>query len=146
MTYFTFPLCLLAYLDSPEDRIDTIINYCCGELGKAQVAKLRPHQVTLLVDDYVTAHNLEFDNSLIQIEQVIGAKLLNVVISDLKADCLSRIEASSFVTHAERLYGGSPLVFVGASLLWGLYQDNNPSWREFSTLAAVKSIICMKYQ
>jgi hypothetical protein len=118
--YFQFPLCLLAFGDDYKQRLETIVDYCVCEEARRINRKLPQG-----------ARNASLDTA---------ADFLHVNVS--REYAINRWkEANSFIGPWERRYGKDAFVRVGTTLLREACNNTGLSYREFSILCAVNSII-----
>src|SRR5216683_2099187 len=119
--YFQFPLCLLAFGHDQKERLQTIVNYCLCEQARRR--------------------NPRFPKSARKGSLDGAATFLGVTIRSYD-DTINRWkEAGSFVCQWERRYGRDALVRIGTVLLWEVHDGTGLSYREFSVLCGLNSII-----
>jgi hypothetical protein len=115
--YFQFPLCLLGFGEDYKERLQKIVNYCLYE--QAQRTK--------------SARTASLNRA---------ATFFGVTIECLHKDIISEWkEANAFVCQWEGRYGTDPLVRIGTTLLWEAHDNTGLTYREFSVLCAINSII-----
>jgi hypothetical protein len=119
--YFQFPLCLLAFGKDYKERLQHIVSYCVCE----QARRTNP-----------TFPESTLDSSLDQ-----AASFLHVSIGSYDRTISQWKEADSFVDRWKGRYGKDALVRIGTSLLWEAHNGTGVSYREFSILCAINSII-----
>lgn len=140
--FFTFPLPLLAfpYLN-PKDALSDVTSYCCYTVGKRTMEAHGEDQDTV---EEIIGRTKAPDNYNAESEDhrslLLGAETLNVCIRSCVA-CLARAnDAIEKVRKMEAAVGSSPLVFVGANLLWDCVADKI-SFRDFTVICAVNSVL-----
>jgi hypothetical protein len=115
--YFQFPLCLLAFGEDYKERLQKIVNYCLYEQARRTKSARFP--------------------SLNR-----AATFFGVTIECLHKDIISEWkEANAFVCQWEGRYGKDPFVRTGTTLLWEAHDNTGLTYREFSVLCAINSII-----
>ena len=120
--YFQFPLCLLAFGNDYKSRLQHIVSYCLCEQAR------RAHW------DFA---NLPEKNVLLN----KAATFLNVTIASHACTIDGWKEAVRFVYQWERQYGKDASVRIATVLLWEAHNNRGLSYREFSILCAINSII-----
>jgi hypothetical protein len=145
MAYFAFPLYLLAAHANPKERLQHIVSYCCADVGRKEREKRSDEDVMRLISENdQTQASIGFNRSADHMAQFLGAHVLNVIIHNFYSACKRAAVARTFVDELRQEWGESPLVFIGAELLWGCHNKDDPSWREFSVLCAVSSCLGKK--
>jgi hypothetical protein len=119
--YFQFPLCLLAFGKDDKDRLEHIVSYCLCEQARRTNPKF-PR----------SGRNGSLDEA---------ATFLGVTIGSHESTIFRWKEADRFVCEGERRNGKDALVRIGTRLLWEAYNGTGVSYREFSILCAINSII-----
>ena len=119
--YFQFPLCLLAFCEAYKDRLQHIVSYCVCEQARRTNPKFPK-----------SARNRSLDEA---------ATFLGVDIGTSDSTIGRWREADRFVRQWEGCYGKDALVRIGTSLLWEAHNNTGVSYREFSILCAINSII-----
>ena len=119
--YFQFPLCLLAFGEKHEERLQHIVSYCLCE----QARRMNP----------------KFPKSARKTSLDEAESFLGVTIGPHKITLCGWKEADKFVCEWERRNGKDALVRVGTTLLWEAHDKTGVSYREFSILCAINSII-----
>jgi hypothetical protein len=119
--YFQFPLCLLGFRSHCRDRLQHIVCYCLGEHAR------RTNR---------TPADFPEPTPLFE-----AAKFLHVNVPSYDA-ALERWEAARwFIRDWEGRYGRDALVRISTSLLWEAHNNTGLSYREFSVLCAINSVI-----
>jgi hypothetical protein len=119
--YFQFPQCLLAFGEDYKERLPAIISYCLCE----QAMRTNP----------------KFPKSARKTSLDEAAAFLRVMIGSHESTIRQWKEADSFVRRWERDYGKDALIRIATSLLWEAHNNTGVSYREFSILCAINSII-----
>jgi hypothetical protein len=119
--YFQFPLCLLALDGDYKQRLQCIVSYCLYEQAKRTNPKF-PR----------SARNGSLDEA---------ANFLGVSIGSYDSKISRWREADSFVQLWEQRHGKDARVRIATSLLWEAHNNTGVSYREFSILCAINSII-----
>jgi hypothetical protein len=120
--YFQFPLCLLAFRNDYKDRLQHIVSYCVCE--HAQRLSRIPANAPGSTNLYETA-----------------AKFLHVNIAWLDATIQRWGAAKSFIYQWETRHGRDASVRIATSLLWEAHNNTGLTYREFSILCAINSVI-----
>jgi hypothetical protein len=119
--YFQFPLCLLASGEDYKERLQHIVSYCVYQQAKRT--------------------NPKFPRSARNGSLEEAANFLGVNIGSPDSTISRWREADSFVRYWEQRYGKDARVRIGTTLLWEAYDNSGVSYREFSILCALNSII-----
>ena len=119
--YFHFPLCLLAFREDHKERLQHIVSYCLYQEAKRT--------------------NPKFPRSARNGSLEEAANFLGVNIRSPDNTISRWREADSFVRRWERRYGKDAFVRIGTTLLWEAHDNSGVSYREFSVLCAINSII-----
>ena len=119
--YFQFPLCLLALGENHQERLQHIVSYCLYEQAKRR--------------------NPKFPRSARNGSLEEAANFLGVNIRSPDSTISRWREADGFVRNWEQRYGKDARVRIGTKLLWEAYDNSGVSYREFSILCAINSII-----
>jgi hypothetical protein len=142
--FFTFPLCVLAM---PLDEKDILQHICSHALERAGGGNGAEQIDDQRIREYLIDHENQAGgyNQSERHKQVIrGAIITNVTIGWIKGT-IDRCDAvNNFVAVHERKHGTDPLVFIAAELFWSCHNDQDFSFREFSTACAVNSVIGFK--
>ena len=140
--FFTFPLPLLAFpYSNPKDVLQYVLSYCCYTLGKSRMTAHGEDQDT--VDEIIgrsktpTDYNAENEDHR---SLILGARTLRVSIGHCAHTIAEANDAIEKVRKMEAAVGSSPLVFVGAKLLWECL-DDEISFRDFTVICAVNSVL-----
>jgi hypothetical protein len=119
--YFQFPLCLLAFGEDYKQRLQYIVSYCLYQQAKRTNPKF-PR----------SARNGSLDEA---------ANFLGVSTRSHSSTITRWKGADSFVCRWERHYGRDARVRIATLLLWETHNKSGVSYREFSILCAINSII-----
>jgi hypothetical protein len=143
-TYFQFPLCALAYSDSVEERLNTIISYACVECGARFLQKLPANVIEnyrrVYADPSKGLRGFNPDNR-VHLAAVVGAEQISINIGNLQslADRYKRFWA--FRRDYEARQGADCLVRIEKSLIFEVRDKRGLSYREFSVLVAIYSVL-----
>jgi hypothetical protein len=119
--YFHFPLCLLAFRKDYKDRLQHIVSYCLCEHAQRLIR---------------TSANVPWDTAL-----DAAAKFLKVNIGSAEATTNRWKAASRFVCQWQNRYGRDASVRIATALLWEAHDNTGLTYREFSILCAINSVI-----
>ena len=119
--YFQFPLCLLAFGKDDKKRLEHIVSYCLCEQARRTNRKFPRSARKTSIDE--------------------AATFLGVTIRSHESTINRWKEADAFVCEREGRYGKDALVRIGTTLLWEAHDKTGVTYREFSILCAVNSII-----
>jgi hypothetical protein len=119
--YFHFPLCLLAFRKDYKDRLQQIVSYCLCENAQ------RLNR---------TSANVRWDTAL-----YAAAEFLNVNIGSTEATTDRWKAATRFVCRWQDRYGRDASVRIATALLWEAHDNTGLTYREFSILCAINSVI-----
>jgi hypothetical protein len=139
-SFLTFPLCLLAFRDDVEDRLNTILAHSMDRAGASDSiddAAVLQYVTDKGVKDYYT-----FDDGHKRI--VRGAIAIGVDLGNLRPTVQNAYEAAQFIEQMRSKHGTDAMVFISSELFWGCRDRREPTYREFSTLCAINSIIGFK--
>ena len=119
--YFHFPLCLLAFRSDYKDRLQHVSSYClCEHAQRLNRTLADIPEKTALYD---------------------AAKFLNVEIGS-PDNTIDRWKAAArFVRQWENRHGRDASVRIATALLWEAYDNTGLTYREFSILCAINSVI-----
>jgi hypothetical protein len=119
--YFHFPLCLLGFRSDYKDRLQHIVSYClCEQAERLSRTSAAP------------AGNAALDEA---------AKFLHVSISSHDATIRRWEAATSFIRQRQTRYGRDASVRIATALLWEAHNNTGLTYREFSILCAINSIL-----
>ena len=94
---------------------------------------------------YVAEHkDCGYNQSERHNQLIRGAILTNVTIGSIRGTIERCETVKTFVSAHEAKHGNDPLVFIAAELFWSCHNDQDYSFREFSTTCAVNSVIGFK--
>jgi hypothetical protein len=119
--YFQFPLCLLAFRSEYKDRLQHIVSYCLLE-----------HEQRLIRASADVAGNTALFEA---------AKFLHVSITSPDATIDRWKAATRFIRQREGRYGRDASVRIATALLWEAHDNTGLTYREFSILCAINSVI-----
>jgi hypothetical protein len=119
--YFQFPLCLLAFGRDCKERLEHIVAYCLYEQARRR--------------------NPKFPNSARKTSLDEAATFLGVTIGSHESTIYRWKEADRFAFAWEGRYGKEALVRIGTTLLREAHDKTGVSYREFSVLCAINSMI-----
>lgn len=118
--YFQFPLCLLSFCSNDKDRLQHIVAYClCNQA--LRLSRTSPDCENIPLHD--------------------AAKFLHVKVPSVDAVIRRRKGATAFVRQWEGRYGRDASVRIATTLLWEAHDNTGLSYREFSILCAINSVI-----
>ena len=119
--YFQFPLCLLAFRSNYKDRLQHIVSYClCEQAQRINRAYTSPPGGTALEE---------------------AAKFLHVCVSSPDATIDRWKAATRFIRQWQGRYGRDASVRIATALLWEAHNNTGLTYREFSILCAINSVI-----
>jgi hypothetical protein len=119
--YFHFPLCLLAFRSEYKDRLRHIVSYCVCE-----------HEQRLIR----ASADVPGNTALFE-----AAKFLNVNLGSPDAAIHSWKAATRFIHQWQGRYGRDASVRIATALLWEAHDNTGLTYREFSILCAINSVI-----
>ena len=119
--YFHFPLCLLAFVSDYKERLDYIVCYCLYEHSQ----RLKRSFPKLSANDALSE----------------AARFLNVNMGSYQVTRDKWRVAIAFILQWEARYGRDASVRIATALLWEAYNNTGLTYREFSILCAINSII-----
>jgi hypothetical protein len=135
-TFLTFPLCLLSAEGSEKQRLELLI---CHAMERAGTGSDIPDSRVM------ESEVVGFDRNNERHKQIVrGAIVINVSLRNVQSNVHGCCEARRFIEEMQRKHGPDPLVFISSELFWGCRDREEPTYREFSTLCAVNSVIGFK--
>ena len=140
--FFTFPLPLLYPMEPHTKTLSRIFSYCVLTVGESSLANLPEETADGILSRAASPDDFD-DAEETHRHVVLGCDRLDVKIGTIRGVLAEAKEAREIVRETERINGASPLVFVGAKLLWECYKGEFP-FRDFTVLCAVNSVIGMK--
>jgi hypothetical protein len=123
--YFQFPLCLLAFGNDHKQRLQHIVCYCLCEHAQRLNRRL----------------NLAFTDIPAQRAICEAARFLHVNVPSYDATVEQWDVARLFIRDRESRYGRDASVRISTSLLWEAHNSTGLTYREFSILCAINSVI-----
>jgi hypothetical protein len=140
--FFCFPLCLLAMpADDDKRRMLVIVSNAMERAGtEAKIEDESQRIGSYLIRNEVSGYN----GSERHKAMVRGAIVCNVSMHNLPNTIKEADGCRAFTQHNERLYGPGPLVFISTELFWECRDRDEPTYREFTTLCGINSIIGFK--
>ena len=142
--YFQFPLCALAYGGNPKERLNAIHDYVVFETGETLWKSYDTFGQKLLVSSWKNDTRLPADINLERpLHQALmaGATALQVVMPRVDQIMQHHDDLMRFVNKYGDLYGASPLVRVRHDLFSEARDGKGVTYREFTVLAAIYSVI-----
>ena len=141
--FFTFPLCVLAMPLANEKQI--LMHMVSHSLERAGAGDGAEEIDSKRIREYVLEHeNIGYSQSARHDQFIRGAIITNVKLGWIITTINECDAANRFVAEHERKHGKDPLVFIAAELFWSCHNDQDFSFREFSTACAVNSVIGFK--
>jgi hypothetical protein len=137
-TFFQFPLCLLS-LPETQDRTQAMMYYAIIEHGRKAAVDMKIADLVDAIDgDGLPGRFRRTDRT--HLELAYGNKLIVITGGDavMAAECRDR--CAGHVHQYERKHGRDAVCRMRRDLLFSV-RDGGMTWRDFSTLAAVYSII-----
>jgi hypothetical protein len=119
--YFQFPLCLLAFRNDYKDRLQHIVCYCLCEHAQ----RLNRN-----------SGNAPEDAALEE-----AAKFLHVNVPSPEVTIDRWKAATRFIRQWQGRYGRDASVRIATALLWEAHNNTGLTYREFSILCAINSVI-----
>ena len=123
--YFHFPLCLLAFGSDYKDRLQHIVSYCLCEHALRLNRKL----------------NRAFADIPSQTALCEAATFLHVNMASNHATVERWKLANWFIEGWEERFGKDASVRIATTLLWEAHNNTGVTYREFSILCAINSVI-----
>lgn len=138
MSFYTFALPILAIPLAEKARLMMIVSSALKRSG-TNAEHIGDDQV----DDYLARHPKSGFNARKDEHKAMvrGAIVLGVKLGWIEDSLKEVAEADQFVAKIEAAHGSSPLVFIASDLVWDCHTDDYPTFREFTTLCAVNSVI-----
>lgn len=123
--YFQFPPCLLAFGSDYKDRLQHIVSYCVCEHAQRLNRKLD-----------LASPNIPAQTALCE-----AARFLNVNVTSHDATVERWKLATWWIEGWEERYGKDASVRIATILLWEAHNNTGVTYREFSILCAINSVI-----
>lgn len=158
--YFQFPISLLAFGRTEDERLEHIVSYCLVDAGSKLTTNLIDGAISgeqgLAIEEtiketaeaYLEKHHLA---ALADEEEgglpsggatVFAAGKLGVKIASLRDTDAKHSAAAKFAVEQETLRGtASPSVRIRTNYLWEARKGTGVTYREFAVLCAVYSVI-----
>jgi hypothetical protein len=137
--FFTFPLPLLCPSEDHKATLQRIVNYCIVTVGANSAASLDEEVAEQIIER--KAKPKGFRDCPLHRKIILGAERLGVKLAPISGTIQGATEARAIIETIEGKCGRSPLVFIGASLLWGCLENDFPTYRNFAVTCAVNSVI-----
>jgi hypothetical protein len=139
MSFFFFPLCLLAKEADYQQTLNKIISYCVVETGRKSMERMEDLAIDgiLSTQDCPSDYNDELDDHK---AVVLGAKALRVQVGSASGIAYNHIECERQVA-SHNCDGPLVMVTIETQLLWDCIQNKGLSFRDFCTVCAVNSVI-----
>lgn len=143
-SYFQFPLSALSIQASDFDRLNSIISYCCVEVGKQQWGKLTDFQkqnwrrAPPVSNWQKTKVDLSNDRHL---EALIGAERLKVRVGHVPNIIATHARLAQHVRAFEQQYGPDVRVRLVTDYVFEARDKKGLSFPELAVLAAIYSKI-----
>jgi len=142
--FFTFPLSLLYPSEDYKSTLQRIVCYCVVTVGSKSAESLDEEVAEQIIERKHKPR--DFRDCQRHREIILGAERLNVTLPNIGTVIKCADEARKLIETIEAQCGTSPLVFVGAPLFWGCHDKHSPTYRDFTVLCAVNSVIGLKRQ
>jgi hypothetical protein len=149
--YSQFPICGLAYGPDIKTRVSHLLSYSFIEAGREMLRKIgaglsNPEQAEMWKERAEQCDTPEDCDSDLwpHCAAVIGAESLGISIHSVEASVKHFEAVGNFIRLHEIQHGTDPLVRVPKNLLFEVRDGGGISYREFSVLCAVNSIIGAK--
>lgn len=123
--YFQFPLCLLAFGSDYKDRLQHIVSYCLCEHAK-------------WLNRNLSGASADTPSQTALYE---AATFLHVNVASLEATVERWKLVSWFIEGWEERFGKDASVRIATTLLWEAHNNTGLTYREFSILCAINSVI-----
>lgn len=143
--YFQFPLWVLSYGKDVRERMDDLIGWCVMDAGRK--ARLSVDESVVQAKIASQSMPADFNEELEDhISVMLGLSMLNVSSGSVLNIIREWTKLEQHIRHFDSIYGTSPFVRIRSDLFWeGVNDARQPgcgfSWREFSVLCAVYSIV-----
>ena len=137
--FFQFPLHLLAMPDTP-DRAQAIMYYSIIEHGRKAAAEMTTPELMGELDAPDELPRGLKKNDRRHLEMAYGQKLMGITKGTASTAVEAHKECWKIVSEYTRKHGADAVCRMRRDLLFKV-RDGQMTWRDFSTLAAVYSII-----
>jgi hypothetical protein len=142
--FFQLPLCALSFPGSERERLNTIISFCCLEVGKKQWQKFGQIQKDLWREQqssemYCTC-KIDLANE-VDHQVVIGAQKLNIIINDIHGVVARHACLTRFRRKFERKHGADAQVRLATNLVFEVRDNEGMPYWELAVLAGIYSKI-----
>ena len=146
--FLTFPLCLLAMPARPKDpegsrkrRLQHIVSYSLYRAGISSGAEKIDRQTLLAYAQERACGNIQTKER----EAIVrGAIVCGVTIGSVDGTARQKDAATAFIDEHQAAYGTDPLVFVSTELFWMCHNDGEPSYRDFTLLCGINSMVGLR--
>lgn len=142
--FFFFPIALL----SPSDKGDhpvtlqRIISWCLFYVGKKAIERMEESATDGILSTVETADDYDDDEDLHR-ALFMGARTLNVIIRSFCRE-VREIKIAEQIITRHRVHGEPAMLSVATELLWECNSKTGISYRDFTTMCAVNSIVGAK--
>jgi hypothetical protein len=140
--FLTFPHCLMAIPGDEKHKLDIILCHSANRAGTSgRSDEIKRDECKR------KARERGFKNywgSPLQVALLRGSIICGFQFGSLELAEKQFAEGERFINEHQSKFGVSPLVFVSAELFWGCYNEQEPTFREFSTLCGINSIVGLK--
>ncbi|HVY70251.1 MAG TPA: hypothetical protein VHH73_10010 [Verrucomicrobiae bacterium] len=142
--YFQFPLCVLAYGQTVDERLAALCDYAVVETGRTFWEKLAPEQMKELRLSAQDTHKKIRGftvNRTTDLQVLVGLRTLQVWITHLQSTLNRHAQLEAFIVEYQRKHGRDAHVRIRADLFWDVKDKRGLTEREFCVLCAIYSVI-----
>ena len=146
-TYLQFPLCALSFGQTEKGRLNAILDYAVVEAGSKLFSKLTINDRNRFLFIRNESGDLPsgFDaNCELHVAALYGARCLGVTYRDVRSLIESHDSLVSHVSKFESRHGRDPTVRIRTEWLFDVRDARGLTYREFSVLCAIFSVIGKK--
>jgi hypothetical protein len=140
--FFTFPVPILAMALPEKDILQHIIAHGVERAGSGgEAGSITKGRIAQELSERITGFNRRDERH----DRIVrGAIICCVSLGNIGSTISRANVAARFVAEQEAKHGASPLVFISTELLWSCHNEDFPSYRDFTTLCAINSVIGFK--
>ncbi len=138
--FLAIPVPLFSLTGDYKDVMQQMCSYCLVKAGHVERERMDEDTVEEKLEETKTPYGFN-KNKTHHVETILGASLLNVSTQNVPSSVARYETANTAIQLAESHFGPSPLAFISSTLFWECHNGTGLSWREFTILCAVNSVI-----
>lgn len=148
INYFQFPLCTLAFGQNEQERFNAIIDYSIVELGRKAWNRLSSEKQQSYLDKWRGGNGgppRDFRISdPFHCYVMLGSSIIGVSYSSIESFRKNHAALRDFHARYTSEHGKDATIRIRRDILFDARDKKKPTYREFSVLAAIYSVIGSK--